>query len=157
MTQTLDLPYRKSAGLCIVSPTKMVLCGKRVGDKRQYWQMPQGGIDDGEDPKTAGLRELTEETGIPATAVLYLTEHPLWLRYDWPPMASNKYAGQFKGQEQKWLLLRYSGALPNPALAKDVEFADIFWATPDMLLAHCAPFRHETYWAVFRHFRRHFW
>src|SRR5256885_14701659 len=108
-----SLPYRPCAGLAVLSRTGLAFIGRRIDgpehvDNTHVWQMPQGGIDPGEDPWPAALRELAEETSI--RSVEKLDEIPDWLAYDLPPdVAKQAWKGRFRGQTQKWYAIAFSG------------------------------------------------
>jgi putative (di)nucleoside polyphosphate hydrolase len=113
------------------------------------WQMPQGGIDDGEDPLAAARRELYEETNVRSASLL--AEAPEWLSYDLPEGARRRFGGRYRGQTQKWFLLRFEGEeaeidIERPAGgAHDPEFVQWRWerlqALPDLVV----PFKREVY------------
>ncbi len=107
------LPYRPCVGLCLFNSTGKVFLGRRSGGSDQAemthaWQLPQGGIDAGEEPYAAALRELYEETSV--RSVTWLGEMDRWLSYDLPRDLSGKaWKGRFRGQTQKWFALRFTG------------------------------------------------
>jgi putative (di)nucleoside polyphosphate hydrolase len=109
-----DLPYRLNAGAVLFNRDGLVLVARRAnrGDVEGWpggWQLPQGGIDQGEDPATAVLRELKEEIGTANAEII--AEHPDWLQYDLPPeLVGKAFKGRFRGQRQKWFALRFLGA-----------------------------------------------
>jgi putative (di)nucleoside polyphosphate hydrolase len=105
------------------------------------WQMPQGGIDKGETPRDAGLRELHEETGVAPPLVTVEAETKGWVRYDLPADLLGKvWKGRFRGQEQKWLLLRFHGTDADIDIAtRHPEFSRWRWLAPDDLLAQITP------------------
>jgi putative (di)nucleoside polyphosphate hydrolase len=106
MTDRAALPYRLNVGAVVFGPDGRVLVARRVG--LDSWQLPQGGIDAGEDPRVAVFRELAEEIGTAKVAVL--GEHPDWLEYDLPDELIGKaFKGRFRGQRQKWFALRFLG------------------------------------------------
>ncbi len=149
------LPYRPCVGLVVMNPDGLVFAGQRLDNPGPAWQMPQGGIDDGETPRIAALRELGEETGIPAAAVDVVAESPGWLTYDLPhDLVPRIWKGRFRGQKQLWFLLRFTGpdslidiARPHP------EFSRWAWMAPDDLVERIVPFKRETYLSVFETFR----
>jgi len=107
-----DVPsgYRRNAGVVVVNADGLVFAGQRADQSAPAWQMPQGGIDDGEGVDEAALRELEEETGIPPRLATPLARTPQWLAYDLPPdVAKRLWAGRFRGQAQKWLAVRFEG------------------------------------------------
>ena len=113
MTSFEALPYRPCAGLMVLNRAGLAFIGRRIGgpehiDNTHVWQLPQGGIDPGEDPWPAALRELREETNI--SSVERLGEIAEWLNYDIPPkIAGYAWSGKYRGQTQKWFALRFTG------------------------------------------------
>lgn len=111
------LPYRPCVGVALFNPAGLVFVGRRRSDAGpehvagpHAWQMPQGGIDDGEDPFAAALRELYEETNVPADAVTRLGETREWLAYDLPPdVMKQAWKGRYRGQRQKWFAFGLTG------------------------------------------------
>jgi putative (di)nucleoside polyphosphate hydrolase len=103
-------PYRRGVGIALINSAGKVFVGQRLDSGEPAWQMPQGGIDKGEDPRTAALRELGEEIGVATSEVEIIAETPEWVRYDLPPELSAKmWKGKYRGQEQKWFLMRFTG------------------------------------------------
>ena len=148
------LPYRPCVGVVLTNREGLVFTGERI-DTPGAWQMPQGGIDKGETPECAALRELEEETGVPASVVSVEAEHPDWIPYDLPDHLLGKmWGGKYQGQTQKWFLLRFKGEDGIIDLkAKDEEFARWRWSTPDQVLADIVPFKRDVYRQVIGHFR----
>ncbi len=104
-------PYRPNVGVVLFNAAGLALYGKRTGGVEPHcWQFPQGGIDAGEDPATAALRELEEETGVPARLTEPLGRTKGWLTYEFPPeVRARKKNKKWKGQKQKWFALRFLG------------------------------------------------
>src|SRR5438552_7447009 len=104
-----ELPYRPCAGMMMFNRDGRVFIGKRIDQTQEAWQLPQGGIDAGEDPRTAALRELKEEIGTAKVEVL--REHPEWLTYDLPPnLLGVVWQGRYRGQRVKWFARRLLGS-----------------------------------------------
>ena len=110
MTDPTALPYRPCAGVMLVNRDGCVFVGQRLDSTLEAWQMPQGGLDPGEDAQAAAVRELWEETGIVADLVELVAEAPEDLTYDLPPELIGKvWKGKFRGQRQRWFLFRFLG------------------------------------------------
>ncbi|WP_226016810.1 RNA pyrophosphohydrolase [Novosphingobium sp. FKTRR1] len=151
------LPYRPCVGVMLVNAAGRVFVGKRIDNKEgDAWQMPQGGIDEGEDLHAAALRELYEETGVPAELVSLIAQTPEELLYDLPPELLGKlWKGRYRGQRQFWLLLRFAGADTDINLnAHDpAEFLDWKWVDPEQLPDLIVPFKRRVYRQVLDEFR----
>lgn len=148
------LPYRPCVGVMLVNERGRVFVGQRLDRDVDAWQMPQGGVDKGETPRDAALRELWEETGVPAGLVTVEAETPGWLAYDLPhDIVPNIWKGRFRGQEQKWFLLRFHGQDADVNIATGhPEFSRWKWAEPAELLAGIVPFKREVYARVLAEF-----
>jgi putative (di)nucleoside polyphosphate hydrolase len=157
-----DLPYRPCVGLAVFNAAGKVFVGRRLGgpehvDNEHEWQMPQGGIDEGEDPYEAALRELYEETNIRSIKRLGETEG--WLKYDIPrDIVGQAWKGKYRGQKQKWYALRFTGrddeidiATPGGGAHKP-EFVEWRWEalqnTPGLII----PFKRGVYQEVVKAF-----
>lgn len=147
------LPYRPCVGVMLVNGEGHVFAGERI-DTPGAWQMPQGGIDKGESPRDAALRELVEETGVTPDLVTVEAESDDWVRYDLPGHLLGKvWKGRYRGQEQKWLLLRYHGADADIRIDTDhPEFSRWTWLHPDEVLERIVPFKREVYAQVLMEF-----
>ena len=145
--------YRPNVGAMLFNRDGLVFVGQRndlndIEKDSGSWQMPQGGIDEGEEPRTAVLRELKEETGTDKAEVVAETKG--WFRYDIPSIVSGKlWHGKYKGQRQKWFALRFLGTDADIDIAShNPEFAAWKWAPLDELPALIIPFKREVYTAV---------
>lgn len=151
------LPYRPCVGIMLINPVGLIFAGRRIDSTADAWQMPQGGIDDGEKPRVAALRELWEETGVTADLVDLVQKASGWVTYDLPPdLLGRVWGGKYRGQRQKWFLFRFLGADDQINIATDhPEFAEWRWIGADALLAAIVPFKREVYTQVIAAFRSH--
>ncbi|MFS4439362.1 RNA pyrophosphohydrolase [Paracoccaceae bacterium GXU_MW_L88] len=151
------LPYRPCVGLCVMNRDGLIFAARR-NDRRaseeHAWQMPQGGIDKGEAPEVAALRELVEETSISPDRVEILAETADWVRYDLPDdLIGHVWKGRYRGQEMKWYLLRYLGTDDEIDIATDhPEFTDWAWKPAEDLPANIVPFKRAVYERVLAEF-----
>jgi putative (di)nucleoside polyphosphate hydrolase len=166
MSGLKDLPYRPCVGTMVLNPGGLVFIGRRSGGPEHVgltheWQMPQGGIDPGENPWPAALRELYEETNI--RSVEKVGEAHDWLSYDLPPeMAARAWGGHYRGQTQKWYALRFTGKdseidILHPGGGHEPEFFEWRWEPPQNLPELIVPFKRKVYerlLAEFRHLLR---
>lgn len=148
------LPYRPCAGVVLVNDKGLVFAGQRIDSTVEAWQMPQGGIDKGETPKEAAIRELGEETGLPPEAVEVEAEIDDWIYYDLPDdLVGKVWKGKYGGQCQKWVLMRLTGSDDQINIATEhPEFHQWAWMAPDDLIAAIVPFKREVYEQVFAAF-----
>lgn len=152
-----DLPYRPCAGVMLINREGKVFVGQRIDAILEAWQMPQGGIDPGEDGLNAAIREVGEETGIAPEHLELIAEAPEELTYDLPPeMIGKVWKGKYRGQRQRWFLFRFLGvdadvniATPHP------EFRAWRWSDPADLPRMIVPFKRELYERVLAQFSAH--
>ena len=137
----------------LISHAGLVFAGKRIDQTLEGWQMPQGGIDKGEEPREAAFRELEEEIGTGNAEIL--REHPDWLNYDLPPrLVGLSLRGRYRGQTQKWFAMRFLGKDSEINLAtKEPEFSHWKWVGIDELIRVIVPFKRDTYGKVIDAFR----
>ena|SRR5215213_6672875 len=151
--------YRRGVGVMLLNRGGKVFVGARIDNPDDAWQMPQGGIDDDDDPWTAAMRELQEETGIPPHLVERVAECPELLRYDLPDeWRPRLWGGKWRGQEQDWFLARFLGADDDIdlAAAEHPEFRDWKWVDPDRLPELIVPFKRDIYRRLLREFAAYF-
>lgn len=147
------LAYRPCVGIMILNRDGLVWIGRRSDAKNKiegngsWWQMPQGGIDPGEEPRAAARRELYEETRIRSAEII--AEHSRWLNYDLPPaLIGNKWGGKYRGQTQKWFAMRFLGddsEINISPIDHEIEFDAWRWARRSELLDLIVPFKREVY------------
>lgn len=142
-----DRPYRRGVGVMVVNDRGHVFVAQRTDFVSDAWQMPQGGIDPGEDPRQTALRELAEETGIPSEKVEILDQTSDWLRYDLPAdVARTLWRGRYRGQEQMWFLLRFTGTDADVNLdTEHPEFSAWRWVPLERVLTLIVPFKRALY------------
>jgi putative (di)nucleoside polyphosphate hydrolase len=148
-----DLPYRPCVGIMLFNNDGKVFVGKRIDQTVEGWQMPQGGIDKGETPRQAALRELLEEIGTDKAEII--GEMDDWVTYDLPPhLVGVAFRGKYKGQRQKWFALRFTGKDSDIDLtAHEPEFSSFQWVSLDALPGLIVPFKRATYNAVIAAFK----
>lgn len=155
-----ELPYRASVGIMLLNREGKVFAGRRLPkwsvDRNAFiWQMPQGGIEAGEDPLDAALRELEEETGIVSVDVL--AEHPGWLSYDLPAeLLGIALKGRYRGQRQKWFAFAFWGDDSEidiaPRNGKKAEFDRWSWRQLEELPGLAVSFKKPIYQALLKDF-----
>jgi len=153
-----DLPYRPCVGVVLMNRDGRLFVGQRRDSEAPAWQMPQGGIDKGESPRAAALRELAEETGIPAGLVEVVDATPDWLTYDLPDHLIGKvWGGKYRGQKQKWFLMSYVGRDDQVRIDSEApEFSAWRWLPPGEVLDQIVPFKRAVYGEVLGQFRKYF-
>lgn len=153
-SQIEALPYRPCVGLVLLNRDGLVFAGQRVDNPADAWQMPQGGIDPGETPREAALRELGEETGLDPANVSLLRESEVWIPYDLPrTLVPRLWGGRYRGQTQRWFAMRFLG--PDEAIDIETEapeFRNWAWMRHDELAGRIVPFKRDTYARVFEEF-----
>jgi putative (di)nucleoside polyphosphate hydrolase len=154
MTDPAVLPYRPGAGVMLLNREGKVFVAQRLDSTLEAWQMPQGGLDEGEEPEDGALRELEEETGIPRDKVEILARAPEELTYDLPAdLVGKMWKGKWRGQRQTWFLMRFLGEDGDVNLeTADPEFRTWKWAEPSDLPAMIVPFKREMYGALLEAF-----
>ncbi len=156
MTPDLSkLPYRPCVGIVLLNSENLVWIGKRIQQKNDdeakgvgmWWQMPQGGIDEGEDIQAAAFRELTEETGV--TSAELIGEISEWYFYDLPDhLIGVSWKGRYRGQKQKWVVFRFTGddrEVDISGIGHKAEFEDWQWAPITEVVERIVPFKRPVY------------
>lgn len=147
-----DLPYRPCVGIILRNDDRHVFVGQRIDTTMEAWQLPQGGIDPGEDPRETAFRELGEEIGTTRADIIAETED--WLTYDLPPELIGKvWKGRYRGQKQKWFVMHFRGSdrdidinTPHP------EFNDWRWMKFRDIPNVIVPFKRNLYLELVRRF-----
>jgi putative (di)nucleoside polyphosphate hydrolase len=157
MVDKETLPYRPAAAVMLLNREGKVFVAQRLDSTLEAWQMPQGGLDEGEEPLAGALRELEEETGIRPRHVELIAAAPAELYYDLPDdLVGKMWKGKWRGQRQSWFLMRFTGTDADVNIATaDPEFRAWKWADPEELPAMIVPFKTRLYEDVLAAFRRY--
>jgi putative (di)nucleoside polyphosphate hydrolase len=152
-----DGQYRPGVGVMLLNDARRVWVGRRIDNTDEAWQMPQGGIDPGEEPWATALRELEEETGIPPHLVERVAQCPERLKYELPEaLKARLWGGKWKGQEQDWYLCRFLGRDSDVNIATaHPEFCEWKWVEANSLPDLIVPFKRDMYWRLLREFAGH--
>jgi len=148
------LSYRPCAGVILLNDEGRVFAGQRIDNPGDAWQMPQGGIDRGEAPIDAAVRELAEETGVAPEMARLLRESAHWYDYDLPPELMGRiWGGRYRGQTQRWFAFRFLGSDADIDIDTDEpEFSAWCWMAPGELVERIVPFKRSLYRAIFDEF-----
>jgi putative (di)nucleoside polyphosphate hydrolase len=143
----VDLPYRPAAGIMLLNASGQAFVAQRLDSTLEAWQMPQGGLDEGEDAEAGALRELEEETGIGPDLVEIIARGPTELLYDLPAdLVGKLWKGRYRGQRQIWFLMRFIGRDSQIDLATaEPEFRAWKWVDPSELPDIIVPFKRKLY------------
>ena len=146
--------YRRGVGVMLLNRDGKVFVGARIDNTDEAWRMPQGGIDEGEEPWATALREVEEETGIPPHLVEKVAACPERLKYDLPRALQGKlWGGKWRGQDQDWYLARFLGDDRDIDIAtRDPEFREWKWIEPAELPDLIVPFKRDLYRQLLREF-----
>ncbi|MCY4446643.1 MAG: RNA pyrophosphohydrolase [Rhodobacteraceae bacterium] len=153
----VELPYRPCVGIMMLNAQNDVFVGQRRDGISEAWQMPQGGIDRGEDHLAAALRELEEETGVTSDLVDLIDTTKRWLYYDLPTeLIAKLWGGQFRGQKQMWFLFRFKGLDSQVKInTLNPEFSSWKWVNINELVDAIVPFKRHVYEEVIHEFSCH--
>ena len=145
-------PYRPCVGVMLINRDGLVFVGDRIDTEGENWQMPQGGIDAGETPRAAALRELAGETGTDKAE--FIAEIPRWIRYDLPPEISRRiWGGRYRGQKQRWFAMRFTGEDSDIRLdCYKPEFAAWRWVPLPAVCELIIPFKRAVYTEIVQEF-----
>ena len=142
---TRHLPYREGVGIMLINKDGHVFVARRIDSTSEAWQMPQGGIDEGEEPQVAAMRELLEETGTDKASII--AESEKWHAYDLPVhLVPRLWGGKFRGQRQKWFAMRFEGQDSDINIETHCpEFCEWKWIPIRQLPEIIVPFKRVLY------------
>ncbi|MBR3369640.1 MAG: RNA pyrophosphohydrolase [Rhodobacteraceae bacterium] len=152
--QIAHLPYRPCVGIMLINDDGLIFAAQRLDSAVPAWQMPQGGIDEGEAPGVAALRELNEEISVTPDLVVPLAETRDWLAYDLPhDIVPRIWKGRYRGQKQRWFLMRFTGRDDQIDIqTQHPEFSQWRWIAAQDMLAEIVPFKRDIYASVIDEF-----
>jgi len=145
LNKSKNLPLRLGVGIVLLNSDNKVFVGKRIDNPINFWQMPQGGVNDNENLLYAANRELKEETGV--ESVKFIKEIDNWLTYELPKNLLGKiWKGKYRGQKQKWFIMRFVGDEGEINIkTKNAEFKEWKWIDVNQLLNVVVKFKHDVY------------
>ena len=145
LNKSKNLPLRLGVGVVLLNSNNKVFVGKRIDNPVNFWQMPQGGVDDNENLLYAANRELKEETGVKSTKLIKEIDN--WLTYELPNNLLGKiWKGKYRGQKQKWFIMRFVGNEEEINInTKNAEFKEWKWIDINQLLNVVVRFKHDVY------------
>jgi len=145
LNKSKNLPLRLGVGVVLLNSNNKVFVGKRIDNPVNFWQMPQGGVDDNENLLYAANRELKEETGVKSTKLIKEIDN--WLTYELPKNLLGKiWKGKYRGQKQKWFIMRFVGDEEEINIkTKNAEFKEWKWIDVNQLLNVVVRFKHDVY------------
>jgi len=148
LNKSKNLPLRLGVGVVLLNSDNKVFVGKRIDNPVNFWQMPQGGVDDNENLLYAANRELKEETGV--ESVKFIKEIDNWLTYELPKNLLGKiWKGKYRGQKQKWFIMRFVGDEEEINIkTKNAEFKKWKWIDVNQLLNVVVRFKHDVYKSI---------
>lgn len=153
MSVEKELPYRLGVGMMLINKQGKVFVGKRIDTSSEAWQMPQGGVDEGEPTTTAAFRELHEEVGTQEAVIIAQSED--YYYYDLPDeLVPKVWGGKFRGQKQKWFVFLFEGSDSDINInTEDPEFCEWKWVDPEDLPNVIVPFKKDVYSAILSEFK----
>tara|TARA_B100000401_G_C52724162_1_gene680175 strand:+ start:405 stop:872 length:468 start_codon:yes stop_codon:yes gene_type:complete len=146
--------YRRCVGMMILNNENKILVGKRLDHPSGHWQMPQGGIDDNENPNEAVWREMQEEIGTNNATII--KESTQWINYKIPleTLQTLPWGHKYVGQTQKWFLFRFNGADNEiNVVTEKPEFSEWRWSNHNLLIENIVPFKRNTYKKILEEFK----